>query len=215
MGTNTPNYALYLPDYLESADVAMMNGNSTKVDTALKAHDNKDVSLTSRIAALEALILGGAKKFKPNDELRRSTITLANDGDISFPVTAGKKYGASGIVYYHMGTGASTGIDMLLRFVCPGTTPSQFNWSAAGPAIGITSPNSSSASFISRYSASSTNSSAGGFGAVGESSQACYTSFWCEPTVDGVVTLQTAQANSNAIALVIERGTWMKMDQFA
>lgn len=216
MGTNTPNYQFYLPDYTESADVAMLNANSTKIDTALKAHDTKDTSLTSRIAALEALVLGGAKKFKPNDELRRNQSTVLPDTDLIFPVLAGKKYGASGVLYYHMGSGASTGIDMRLNFTCPSSpAPAQFNWAAAGPAVGITNPNSTSTSLISKYQASATNSAAASFGATGETSQACYISFWCEPSADGNVTLQTAQINSNNIALVLERGSWMRMDLFA
>lgn len=214
MGSNTPNYQLYLPDYTESADVVMLNANSTKIDTALKGHDTKDTSLTARIAALEAVASGGAKKFKPADEIRRSTTTLTPDVDLVFPVLAGKKYGASGVLYYHMGTGASTGIDMKLNFTCP-PSPTQFNWAAAGPAVGITNPTSTSTSLISRYSASPTGSASGSFGATGETSQACYISFWCEPSADGNVTLQTAQVASNAIALVLERGTWMRMDQFA
>lgn len=214
MGSNTPNYQLYLPDYPESADVAMLNANSTKIDTALKGHDTKDTSLTARIAALEAVALGGAKRYKPADQTVRNTIVMVPDVDLVFPVLAGKKYGASGVLYYHMGTGASTGIDMKLNFTCP-TTPTQFNWAAAGPAVGITNPTSTSTSFISRYSASGASSSPGAFGATGETSQACYISFWCEPSADGNVTLQTAQVASNAIALVLERGTWMRMDQFA
>lgn len=214
MGSNTPNYQLFLPAYTESADIAMINGNMTKIDTALKNHDTKDTSLTARVTALEALVLGGVKKYKNADEVRRSTTTLAQDTDLVFPVTAGHKFGASGVLYYHMGTGASTGIDMKLNFVCP-AAPNQFNWAAAGPAVGITNPTSTSTSLISRYSASPTSSASGSFGATGETSQACYISFWCEPTADGNVVLQTAQVSSNAIALVLERGSWMRMDQFA
>lgn len=215
MGSNTPNYQLYLPDYTESADIAMINANSTKIDTALKGHDTKDTSMTARIAALEALVLGGAKKYKNADDTRRNQSVVQPDSDITFPVLANKKYGASGVLYYHMGTGASTGIDLRLNFVCPPSPlPFQFNWAAAGPAVGITNPNSTSTSFISRYAASPTSSSGAVFGATGETSQACYISFWCEPAADGNVTLQTAQNVTNSIALVLERGSWMRMDQF-
>src|SRR4051812_15679169 len=159
----------------------------TKIDTTLKTNANGISALITRVATLEALILGGGKKFKPNDQAIRNTITMTPDQDLVFPVVAGKKYGASGVVYYHMGTGASTGIDVKLHFTCP-LAPTQFNWAIAGPAVGITSPTNASTSFVSRYQASPVNSSPAQLGAVGETSQAAYCSFWCEPTVDGVVT---------------------------
>lgn len=226
MGTSTPNYNLYLPDYTESADVGQINANMTKLDTNLKTVSNSAATNTSGLATANnniATNTADIATLKLNDmgiavkaaDQTRASVTLVDVADLQFSVVTAdisKKF----VFEIHLFVdGQVFGPDIKIGFVFPGAGAG-LSFSGQGAHNGDLvsgSGSSGTGEWLSRINNASPSATIP-YGASTSITGLVIKGIYF-PTAAGAFKLQYAQNNANATGLIIKANSYMEWKKYS
>lgn len=102
MATNTTNYSLVKPDFVDVVDISELNGNMDTIDSTMKTNADDIASAESNITTLQTavksieettvrtanytLAIADAGKIVPMNKSGAATLTVPTNASVAFPV---------------------------------------------------------------------------------------------------------------------------------